>query len=154
MNIHLTILLAALLVAVLVDQRQHRLPNWLTGGLALGGLVVQSSIAGGAGLVEGLAGMAIGLGIFLVPYLLRSLAAGDVKLMAAVGVWLGPSQVLGAAALTLIVGAGIGGLVLGYRCWRHSASAEQVLTSRFPYAAAIAIGVSTSLVIKETSWML
>jgi prepilin peptidase CpaA len=37
-------------------------------------------------------------------YLLRAVGAGDVKLLAMVGVWLGPQAVLGATLLALLAG--------------------------------------------------
>lgn len=156
------VLLAALLVAVLVDQRKHRIPNALTALIAVGGVAAQTWTAGGSGALSALSGMALGLGVFLVPYLMRALGAGDVKLMAAAGAWLGPAATAAASLVTLVVGAGFGVAVLAYRYYASStgfagaslAKAEEVLTSRFPYAIAIAIGVSVTFIAKETPWML
>ncbi len=147
-------LLVALLIAVLIDQRQHRVPNVLTALIAAGGFAVQTSVGGSNGALTALSGMAVGLGVLIVPYLMRALGAGDVKLMAAAGAWLGPAAAAAASLVTLVVGAGFGLAVLTYRFYRSSAGADELLASRFPYAAAIAIGVSVTLIAKENPWML
>jgi prepilin peptidase CpaA len=43
--------------------------------------------------------------VFVVPFALRGLGGGDVKLLAALGAWLGPTEVVWLAAYTAIAGA-------------------------------------------------
>jgi prepilin peptidase CpaA len=147
--------LSFLVPAVWLDHRHHRIPNWLTGSLLVAAIVVQSIVQGVTGLGMALGGMLVGFGVFLVPYLKRGMAAGDVKLMAAVGACLGPTLALLAACASLIVGGGIAVLLLTYRYYREStATVDALLLTRFPYASAIAIGTSAALIIKEIPWIL
>ncbi len=60
--------------------------------------------AGGLGLTAALLGGLTGLGLFMPMYLLRAMGAGDVKLLAMIGVWLGSSGVAYAALWTLLAG--------------------------------------------------
>ncbi len=55
-----------------------------------------SSLPGALGLWKALAGLGLGLLIMLPLYMLRALGAGDVKLMAMVGAFLGPNATIGA----------------------------------------------------------
>lgn len=107
--------LAALLLAAMVcDLRSRRIPNVLVAtGVALGLLLQTVAQAGGGlfgnpvgalGLVPALLGGLAGLGLFLPLYALRAMGAGDVKLLAMVGVWLGATGVLHAALWTLVAG--------------------------------------------------
>ena len=56
------------------------------------------------GLARALGGAAIGLILFRPLYVVRGMAAGDVKLMATVGLFLGPAGTLHACILTWCVG--------------------------------------------------
>ncbi len=90
MNLYIAILvLAALIIAVVTDLKDQRIPNWLTFTLALAGLAFHGVTGGLDGLGFSLIGLAIGLGVMLPPYLIGVMGGGDVKLMAAVGACLG-----------------------------------------------------------------
>ncbi len=121
-------LAAVVLVAVWWDLKERRVPNALTvTGLTLAlGL---RALGGIDPLVSGLqgAGLALVLGLPLVA--LGGLGGGDAKLMAAVGAFLGPGQLLLALAVTAIVG-GIMALVLAF----HRGAVQEV----FLDAAAVA----------------
>lgn len=108
-------MLAALLGAALWhDLRTRRIPNGLVLLGTVAGIALHASLAPGAGLFEepfgglgllpSLAGSAIGLALLLPMYLLRALGAGDVKLMAMCGAFLGPQATLEAVLLTLLSG--------------------------------------------------
>jgi prepilin peptidase CpaA len=97
------------------DAQCRRIPNTLVVvGLALG-LFFQATVpsgsglfhptqAGGLGLTTALLGMAAGLGFFMPLYVLRAMGAGDVKLMAVVGAWLGTTGLAWATLFTMLVG--------------------------------------------------
>jgi prepilin peptidase CpaA len=72
-----------------LDLKTRRIPNYLTLGGALAGLGFQLGAHGWPGLEDGLAGLGLGLGLLLGPYLLGGMGAGDVKACAALGAWLG-----------------------------------------------------------------
>lgn len=59
---------------------------------------------GTLGVGSSLLGMMLGLMALLPLYLMRAMGAGDVKLMAMVGAFLGPADVLGAVLGTFVVG--------------------------------------------------
>ncbi|MCO5398533.1 A24 family peptidase [Ralstonia soli] len=97
--------MAVALAAAAIDAQQRRIPNWLTFGAWLVALPLQMAMHGvGEGLLVWGCGWLTGLAIFLPFYLLRGMAAGDVKLMAAVGAWLGASMALEIALATFVIG--------------------------------------------------
>ena len=153
--IPIALLSGFLLVAVCIDHRSHRIPNWLTGTMLLVGISTQTLTAGFQGLGSALAGLLVGLAVFLLPYIQRSMAAGDVKLMAAVGAFIGAKLVLLAAVVSLVAGASIGLTLLAYRqIHKTNTSVDGILSMKFPYASAIAIGTAVALVTKEFQWTL
>jgi prepilin peptidase CpaA len=85
----IAIVLAASVVAAVTDVRAFRIPNWLTLPLLVCGLLYQLVAAGLPGLGAGLAGAVFGLAVLVPFYALGGMGAGDVKLLAAVGAWLG-----------------------------------------------------------------
>jgi len=109
------LLLAALLVAAVVsDLRSRRIPNRLVLFGMAAGLLLQATVTPGAGLLvqpfgalgltAGAGGLLVGLLCLLPMYALGALGAGDVKLMAMVGSFLGPQAVLGAVLSSLVAG--------------------------------------------------
>ncbi|MEZ5354293.1 MAG: A24 family peptidase [Bryobacteraceae bacterium] len=105
-------LLAALLillcmVAAIWDWRLRIIPNWITVPVAAAGLAAQVWLGGTAGLQQAAAGMGVAFLITVPLFVLRALGGGDVKLMAASGVLLGPSQF----GVLFIVNAIAGGVI-------------------------------------------
>jgi prepilin peptidase CpaA len=85
--------LIALLVgfaACVTDVRSRRIPNLLTFGAAAAGIAVHSSIGGWGGFQTASTGWLAGTALFLPMFVLGGMGAGDVKLLAALGAWLGP----------------------------------------------------------------
>ena len=91
--------------AAMVDLCEHRIPNYLTVPAAVLGLMYHGLFPGGWGLLSALAGMAIGFSLLLLPWLLGGGGMGDVKLLAALGAWLGPILMLVAFAASIFVAA-------------------------------------------------
>lgn len=161
-NLAVLALLALLGGAVLSDFRWHRIPNWLAGSLLGAGVLLQSMFHGWSGLGAAIAGLMIGLLAFLPFYLRSAMGAGDVKLMAAAGAWLGPVGAVLACGLTLVAGLVMVLMIFGWRslCMRQPALAmaasklplghfgslvvERNGQLKVPYAAAIATGVFLS----------
>jgi len=109
-----TVLACLLSVAVWYDLKFHRIPNKLILiGILLGvlanALLPQGSgyagyVSGALGWADSLRGLGMGFVVLLPFYLLRAMGAGDVKLMAMVGAFLGPAGVLGAIVFTFLAG--------------------------------------------------
>ena len=94
-----------LLVACVSDVRTRRIPNALVLILALCGFgfsLVANPILPGAG--RALGGAAVGLAIWLPFWMMGKLGAGDVKLFAAAGAWLGPMGAVTGALAAAVCG--------------------------------------------------
>ena len=100
------VLLALLAVAAVIDYRSYRIPNWLTFSGAAFGLVYSTLNPGvsGHGFLWSLAGLGFGFIITLPMYVLRVMGAGDVKLMAMAGTYLGLEATFFAVLCTFIAG--------------------------------------------------
>jgi prepilin peptidase CpaA len=84
---------ACVSVGAIVDIFTRRIPNWLTvPGICLG-LGLNMAYAGLEGLVQALLGMSAGFFLLFFVYLLGGMGAGDVKLLSAVGAFVGPTLV-------------------------------------------------------------
>jgi prepilin peptidase CpaA len=94
------------LLAAVLDYRTKKIPNWLTVSAAALGLAYQTFSPTGIGPAMALAGLAIGFCLLLLPWLLGGGGMGDVKLLAALGVWLGPLLILVSFGLAAILAAG------------------------------------------------
>jgi prepilin peptidase CpaA len=94
-------------VGALWDVFTYRIPNFVTYPAILAGILAHLIGEGPTGLLWGALGALLGGGFFLLLYLLRTIGAGDVKLMAAVGAFAGPG-----ASLEIMLYAAIAGGIL------------------------------------------
>ncbi len=96
-----------LLVAVAAGYDLHagRIPNALLVASLPWGLGLAFASAGTAGLLMGLAGFVTGFLLILPGYLLRFTGAGDLKLLATLGLFCGPGAILSIFALSAVAGA-------------------------------------------------
>lgn len=164
-------LTAVLGLALGHDLATRRIPNWLVASGLVAAVILNVLATGTANVYSGawagfgksLLGAVMGLVIMLPLYMLHAMGAGDVKLMAAVGAFLGPVQTLGAALLVFLAG---GVLSLVSALWsgtlRRVADNLRILaintlpgragatrgiqtTGHLPYALAIATGTLLQL---------
>jgi prepilin peptidase CpaA len=137
-------LLALLAVATLGDLRERRIPNAVSLGGAALGLLINAMSFGSTGAAFAIGGWALCLVCFLPLYVSGGTAAGDVKLMAMVGAFLGPVNGFLACTFTLIAGASLATLFIGWRRYVAPRVGAQLGTTRaiekIPYATAIAVG--------------
>jgi len=104
------IVFATLLVCACVsDVQRRRIPNGVAAFLAATGIAysVAASTTPGRALLASAGGLLLGLVLWLPLYGVRWLGAGDVKLFAAAGAWLGPARTLEGA----LIGAFAGGVL-------------------------------------------
>lgn len=173
-----SVLLGLLALACFIDVRSYKIPNWLTfGGAALAlGYSALAPFSGGHGLSWSAGGLAVGLMIMLPAYALRVMGAGDVKLMAMVGAFLGLESTLYAALFVFVCG---GVLAVGHALMRRSflrlavnvkdisqgalyallggmrphaqvSSAQSV--GKMPYALSIALGTTLFVVAQQLGY--
>jgi len=93
-----------LALACVTDLRTRRIPNVLTFSAAAGAVLFHLVTGGWQAAGWSIVGLFVGALLFLPMFALRGMGAGDVKLLAAVGAWLGPGQVAMAALATSLVG--------------------------------------------------
>jgi prepilin peptidase CpaA len=123
-----------------LDYRTRKIPNWLTVPAAVSGLTYHLLAPAGQGLIFPLAGFAVGFCLLILPWLLGGGGMGDVKMLAALGVWLGPLGILIAFGLGAMFAAC--GMIAVLFC---SAVTSGFTTTRKRYASAAAsIGGGTS----------
>lgn len=172
----LILLFALLGAAVWHDVRARRIPNAIVFPGMLTALVLHvlvpagpglfGATVGGLGLWSALGGLGLGLALLLPMYALRLMGAGDVKLLAMVGAFVGAGQILAVGLATLVLGGvlallfaackrSLGRLVgntyqmalyttltaLGGRIAAPVAP-HQPASGRLPYAVAIAAGTA------------
>ena len=99
------------LIAGYTDWRSRRIPNWLTVPALAVGIALGAALGGWAGAKSSLLGAGLGLLVLLPFVLIRSLGAGDWKLVGALGSYLGPNRLITVLFAALIV-AGVMALIL------------------------------------------
>lgn len=94
-----------LVYAAYGDVRTRRIPNWVV--LLVGATGIAHSAVSDAvwpGVLLAVEGLGIGLACWLPFYIAGWLGAGDVKLFAAAGCWLGPLRTVEAAVIAAVTG--------------------------------------------------
>jgi prepilin peptidase CpaA len=118
---HESLAVALALAASACDLRTRRIPNVLTFGAAAAAVAASAWMNGMAGVEASVAGWLIGLALWFPLFVLRGMGGGDVKLLAAIGAWLGPALAFFIALYAAIAGAVLAlGLVLAHRCTRQT----------------------------------
>jgi len=92
-----------LVVAAIIDGRQLRVPNWLTFPMIVSGWIFGAVTGGWAGFGESLLGTAVGLALLMPAYAIGGMGAGDVKLLAGVGAWVGATTTFYAFCVSAVV---------------------------------------------------
>ena len=100
----LAAVVAASGAAAVIDLRTGRIPNPLTAAVAAGGLGLAAFGLTGHSMAGALVGAVLGFALMLPGHIFGGTGAGDVKLLAALGTWLGPGGVLMAFLYSAIAG--------------------------------------------------
>lgn len=151
--------IAVVVVAAVADLRSRRIPNLLVVPFLLLGIALSAITHGWSGIGQSLLGVLLAVAALGLFCLLGGMGMGDLKLCAAVGAWIGPSQLLIALVMTSLIGGvmalgwaltggfvadalrGTAGLVFGKRKGLTLASPG---ARKMPYAPAIALGTILS----------
>lgn len=149
-QLRFAILIAFVLVAAAIDVRSHRIPNWLVVAGALTGVLYQALSPYDRGVLAALGGLAVGFVALLPLYLMRAMGAGDVKLMAMVGSFLGPIDSFYTVLLTLAAGGvlGIAMALLGGTLGRMLKNVQGMFITT---AARMTVGLSPAIEGTEAS---
>jgi prepilin peptidase CpaA len=153
--------------AAAIDTVTRRIPNNLTLGAAAVALAFGAAVHGWQGLAWSLGGWLVGLVLFLPLFALRAMGGGDVKLLAALGAWLGPALVVWVAVYGAIAGGVLALLLVLWRRklgatfanmwaivahWRRAGLKPHPVVTldnpdavRMPYALPIALGALATL---------
>ena len=163
---HWALFLTVLLISCVFDALTRKVPNWLTVGIVCAGLGARLMVAGIPAAGWGALGALTGLGALLYPFHRGLVAGGDVKLLGAMGGWLGPVATLEA----LLFGSVAGGLLSMFYLWRAPADQRQEILTNLrltlylrampevaprpryqspPYAIALSAGAVASLLLNR-----
>jgi prepilin peptidase CpaA len=172
-------LIVLIAIAAISDYKSHRIPNWLVlTGLVLAlvySIIIPMSPNDGA--LWALEGMITGFVLLVVFWLMGIMGAGDVKLMAMIGAFLGPMAALYSVLFSMAAG---GVLAIGYaaarrstgRMFRNITNTVQlgfmsviggikptaqldpgVSVGRMPFGIAIAVGTISYLVLNQLGFL-
>jgi prepilin peptidase CpaA len=153
-------------IATITDLRSRRIPNWLVLPFLAIGIAMCGWTHGWHGLAQSFEGILLGGVLMGVLAALGGMGMGDVKLCAAIGAWIGPSQLLVALVVMALAGgvmalgwaaaggflgqlfSNTGNLLVGFGKRGLRPDPELVLDNprarKMPYAPAIAIGTLIS----------
>ncbi|MEN6451993.1 MAG: A24 family peptidase [Thermoguttaceae bacterium] len=106
---------AVLILAASIDGWKLKVPNRITYPLIIGGWIYATASFGWEGLAWSLLGTVVGLALLLPAYAIGGMGAGDVKLLAGVGAWIGSTDTLYAFCVSAIVGGVIALLMISWR---------------------------------------
>ncbi|GAB6165059.1 hypothetical protein JCM19992_10590 [Thermostilla marina] len=134
--------------AAVTDWRMHRIPNYITVPAAVTGVLYHGFFPTGEGWLFALGGFGVGFALLLLPWIFGGGGMGDVKLLAALGSWLGPFYVLIAFAVSAFVGSFLALMTVlagGLTAVKRETSAAEVDASAkprkaLPFAIPLALG--------------
>jgi prepilin peptidase CpaA len=159
--VNLAIPIIFLIVISATDIWKRKIPNLISIPVCIVGLAIHAHLGGVEGIKLSGFGMLVGFFLFLLPFLMSGMGAGDVKGFAALGALIGPSAIFQTFLYTALIGgvvslvyivitcnilekARAGVMALGAfaasRDPRCLASGSPKKKHKFPYAPAMLLG--------------
>ena len=142
--------------SAVVDLYTRRIPNPLTLGITVAGLLLAAFGVASISMAQALMGFLLGLALMMPGHVIGATGAGDVKLFAALGTLLGPKGIAIAFMYTAMAGGALAVLVALRRSLLRTTferlstlvrtgganvvEIERSTVNRFAYAPAIAVG--------------
>ena len=155
------------IAACITDVSTSRIPNVLTFAAAAAALAFHAIAPGGLGAAHAGLGLVVGLAVFFPLFALGAMGAGDVKLMAAIGAWIGWKSIVMVALYGSVAGGVLALLFAARQSYLRTAfsnikmlaaywwvegvkplpalTLESKHSVRMPYALAIAAGLVVTL---------
>jgi prepilin peptidase CpaA len=159
-------------ICATLDWRIRKIPNWLTVPVFALGILLHTIAGGFSGLQFSLLGFATGFGLLLVLWLFGGGGGGDVKMMGALGAWLGSWHTVevflasAVATVFLVAAAVVGRAVVQWIVGKRKDPAERKAAKAYaaqsrkedpkrigrlmPYAVPVAVG--TWVLVLSLAW--
>ncbi|MBO8128022.1 MAG: prepilin peptidase [Peptococcaceae bacterium] len=125
------LMLALLVICLITDLRSRKIYNPVVLVFIVVGLVYHLVDEGWAGVLFSLQGLAVGMLLLIIPFVMGKMGAGDVKLLGAVGALQGPAFVFHAFLASAIAGGVLAVITLARK--RMAARVLQTLGFSFIY---------------------
>jgi len=117
----ITLLAGSIGISLIVDLKHQKIPNAVTFPTMALAIGYHSLSSGLSGFSFSAGGLGLAIALFIVPYLLGGMGAGDVKLMGAAGAILGPKGICIVSILAILSG-GVYGMILFAMSPKYTAS--------------------------------
>jgi prepilin peptidase CpaA len=132
MPFHESVAIAVAIVACTFDLQSRRIPNVLTFGAALAAVLIFLFTGGVWAAGWSIAGWTVAAALWLPLYARRGMGAGDVKLIAALGAWLGPGDAVRLSLFAAIAGAAFAvAVAIARRCLTRTWSNVRLLLAHW-----------------------
>lgn len=152
---------ALLVIATITDLRWGKIFNATTLPFFSLGIAFRFFYAGVEAGSQSLLAVLVAVALFFPLYFLKVLAAGDVKLLMAIGAWTEPKLVIHLAGVSIVFGAMVGLLVLfrqvGFKGGAKSVAEHAKLqtptrSTRMPFAPAFLCGFMILKIAESYQW--
>ena len=92
-----------LVFAGIIDYKKQKIPNYITFSTVFVALIYHFYLSGFNGLLFSIIGMFTGIALLIIPYIMGGMGAGDVKLLGAIGAFIGYKSVFFVFCLQLFL---------------------------------------------------
>jgi prepilin peptidase CpaA len=131
--------------AAVIDVRERKIPNDIVvTGMAIGLLL--AFLTGSPGIAGSAGGLAVGIVVLFPVFALGWLGAGDVKLMGAVGSFVGAAGLPRVFFYTALAGGVVAAVAMAVRSFGASPEAKSRL-DKIPYGVAIGLGAAAAVLL-------